>query len=88
MLAFRQRRCFIINRTIYIQNRTFSIFKKFFSFDFPEKKYEKRVIVILPFPFKFPNQAKLLAVGLLSKILSPDQIEAFLKAQYFKKALK
>ena len=58
------------------------------SFDFPEIKYERKIIVILDFSFHLPCQTKFLDFVLLSKILLTDQITGFLKFQYFMKELK
>lgn len=57
-----------------------------FLWDFPEKKCEKRIIVILDFPFQLSCQAKLLDFVLWSKILLTNQIAGFLKD--FMKELK
>ena len=51
---------------------------KILSFDFREKKLERRIIGILDFPFQLPSQAKFLGFVLLSEILLIDQIAGFL----------
>ena len=66
----------------------FDIFFENLSFDFPEKKYETRTIMILDFSFLLPCQAKFWGFVLLSKILLTSQIAGFLKVQYFMEEFK
>ena len=76
----------MFNRTFYIHYMICYIFLKSLLFDFPEKRCEKRIIVILDFSFQLPCQAKLLDFVLWSKILLTNQIAGFLKD--FMKELK
>ena len=51
LILIGQTMYFILNIIFYIQDRISYIFLEISWFDFPEKKYEKRIIMILDFPF-------------------------------------
>ena len=62
LLVFGQIMHFIFNRTFYM-----FFFLKILSFDTPEKRYEKRIIVILVLSFQFLCQTRFLFL-LMGKI--------------------